>query len=117
MITASTEIILRAVVFSFAFGVLSSSLYCVLNSIFRAAGRFIKAKRTSCKKSSDRAGLIHNLIDYLFLTACAGIYIIATYVLSDGILNVYSVFALLLGIICAKCFFDSFFRTLFRHKN
>lgn len=97
MITVSTEMVFRSVLFSalsgMIFGFLRSALLCLVNVIYRSIAR----KSKPGKVSALNGGFLRHSVDFLLVFALGVIYLLSGYVFLDGAYEIYSFSVLILS--------------------
>lgn len=113
MITVSTGMVFRSVLFSalsgMIFGFLRSALLCLVNVIYRSIAR----KSKPGKVRALNGGFLRHAVDFLLVFALGVIYLLSGYVFLDGAYEIYSLSTLFL----TSVFFDHLFSRLFANHR
>ena len=112
MIALPTEMIVASVIFFVTFGVFSGMLYSMIRLAFFKANQLILKIRKKASSGDKSHDLLLNFFDGLYVFAVGLIYVIASYVLVDGVFEINSVIILFVGMLVGKGIFDFILRKL-----
>ena len=102
MIALHSDMILTSVIFTSVLGVLSGGAYSLLRHLlWRIRKVFVRI--LGVKNNSERRhSILLNLFDGFFVFTVGLVYMLSSYTLVDGVLEIYSIIALLIGIVAGK---------------
>lgn len=112
MMTATTGMIAVRSFFSLVAGAICGAFYIAVFALCQALLRVIGMNSLQSKKSRSNLHLGKNIFDFLFFFCTGVLHILIGYVFCDGIFDIYSLLALILGFISGK----GIISVLFRHQ-
>ena len=108
MISVSSDMIFRAVVFSLLLGLLNGSVYIIfrlISALFRSGIRHALKR----DKSTKRAREYSNIFDFVFTFSVGIEYILLIYAFTDGVIYFVSLLTLLMGFFASKTVLSKIF--------
>ena len=102
MITLHSDMILASVIFTSVFGVLSGGVYSLMRHLFWCACKMLTRILRAKKDSKKRYDVPLNFFDGCFVFAVGFVYMLSSYALVDGVLEIYSAVTLVIGIFVGK---------------
>ncbi len=107
MISVSFDMMVSAVIFSLFLGFFSSILYCIISRLVLLIYSVVPKKKAT-RKSNAIKTVIVGVIDFSFVTSVTVISFFGNYIRTDGLITVYSAFALVLSY-CLMSFVSKIF--------
>ena len=109
MISVTSDMILKAVIFSAISGAVFGLFHSLFLIVIQAAPRLFLKWFRERKLRQPRYGILRHTVDFLTVTAMLVLYLLSGYAFLDGAYEIYSVSALLI----AYAVFDRIFSTVF----
>ena len=97
MITVSSEMILKSVLFSALSGMIFGFVRSLLLCFIIAVGSVLKGNQITSGMSDCRGGFWRHVVDFILVFSLGIIYLLSGYVFLDGAYEVYSLSVLVLS--------------------
>ena len=97
MISIPFEMILRATLFSCAFGALSGAVYSVFTCLINSCSSACLRRRNRTDKGRIEFDVIRNTVDFFFGLLVGVVYILSSYALLDGSFQIYPIAAFVIS--------------------
>ena len=109
MISVTSEMIFKSVIFSAVLGSISGLFHALLLLIVSCVLRLLHTEFPGKKICREKHGLLHHAVDFLLIMTMVVIYLLGGYAFLDGAYEIYSLSAMMITYVL----FNRFFSTVF----
>ena len=117
MISVTTDMIFRAVIFSLVLGVSSGVVYSLILALCVVMGGIVDHGKKRKKSYGRSAFVFKNLFDFFFTLTVGIAYLLILYVCTDGTFNIISLMSLLFGFLLTRSCARAIARCCGAHKE
>ena len=96
MISVTSDMIFRSVLYSLILGALSGLMYTLAVYVFRLLFRML-VRRDFCEINHMSIRIFRNTADFIFSFSIGVLYLLVLYAFTDGVFNLVSLTALFVG--------------------
>ena len=108
MISVTSDMVLRATIFSLVLGVVSGSIYAVFARLTLILLKMV-FKNFRWRKSVRHTSVFRHVFDFVYVVAIGFCYILSLYVFTDGVFFLCTLAALFLGFMLSVKTLSSLF--------
>lgn len=117
MIALSADMIFSAVACATVIGVILGAIYAFFCGMSALFSRIIKLRDSREEEDKEGVGILVNVFDFLFTVFAGMVYIVLTYVFTEGAFSAYSLLAYLIGFLLGKSIILRILTIPCRHKH